>query len=96
MFNQKGQGSLEYLLLIGGAVLVAAIVIGLVVTSSQQAGGTISDATNNSAYCTSLTTYASCTEDITGSPTNAERCLPVDSDGGNAADAAAFSRCAAR
>ena len=31
MFSKKGQGSLEYLLLIGGAVLVAAIVIALVI-----------------------------------------------------------------
>lgn len=30
--DRKGQGALEYLLLIGGAVLVAVIVIGLVLT----------------------------------------------------------------
>jgi len=38
MFGNKGQGSLEYLLLIGGAVLVAAIVIALVITSAGTAG----------------------------------------------------------
>jgi uncharacterized protein (UPF0333 family) len=27
MFNQKGQGSLEYLLILGGAILVAVIII---------------------------------------------------------------------
>ncbi len=38
--NRKGQGSLEYLLLIGGAVLVAVIVIGLVITFGQSGGDT--------------------------------------------------------
>ena len=36
--NKKGQGALEYLLLIGGAVLIAAIVITLV--STMGASGT--------------------------------------------------------
>jgi len=39
MFSRKGQGSLEYLLLIGGAVLVAAIVIALVISSGTSGGG---------------------------------------------------------
>jgi len=60
MFKSKGQGSLEYLLLIGGAVLVAAIVIALVVSS----GGTGADVTKCNAakaLCNSkYATQASC------------------------------------
>ena len=48
--NLKGQGALEYLLLIGGAVLVAAIVIALVTGIP----GTAVDPAD-SAYCASLT-----------------------------------------
>lgn len=33
MFDKKGQGALEYLLLIGGAVLVAVIVISMLLSS---------------------------------------------------------------
>jgi len=35
-FNKKGQGALEYLLLIGGAVLIAVIVIALLVGMGSQ------------------------------------------------------------
>lgn len=84
--NQKGQGSLEYLLLIGGAVLVAAIVIGLVVTSSQNTGGTITDTTQGNANCVSKTAYASCI--------STAGCIPVDRDGAQISTAANFSRCA--
>ncbi|VVC00850.1 Class III signal peptide [uncultured archaeon] len=38
MRNEKGQGALEYLLLIGGAVLVAAVVIVLLLGINQQSG----------------------------------------------------------
>jgi len=60
MFSKKGQGSLEYLLLIGGAVLVAAIVIALVVTSSTTARGPAQD---NAilASCLAYSNQASCT-----------------------------------
>ncbi|MBS3058735.1 MAG: class III signal peptide-containing protein [Candidatus Diapherotrites archaeon] len=47
MFSRKGQGSLEYLLLIGGAVLVAAIVIALVISSGTGSG----DVTKQRANC---------------------------------------------
>ena len=47
MFSRKGQGSLEYLLLIGGAVLVAAIVIALVISSGTVSG----DITKKRANC---------------------------------------------
>ena len=40
MLNQKGQGALEYLLLIGGAVLVAAIVIVLLLNLGTSNTGT--------------------------------------------------------
>lgn len=50
MMKNKGQGSLEYLLLIGGAVLVAVIVIALVLTSSTDAG-TATNLTTAKALC---------------------------------------------
>ena len=37
--NLRGQGALEYLLLIGGAVLIAAVVLTLLSGIGQQAGG---------------------------------------------------------
>ncbi|MFH0715032.1 MAG: class III signal peptide-containing protein [Candidatus Diapherotrites archaeon] len=46
--NKKGQGSLEYLLLIGGAVLVAVIVIALVITFGQTGGDTTTVSVVNS------------------------------------------------
>jgi len=42
----RGQGSLEYLLLIGGAVLVAAIVIGILVTQSTSSANVIGIGSN--------------------------------------------------
>ena len=45
--DNKGQGSLEYLLLIGGAVAVAAIVIGILMTT----GGSTGDCTSARARC---------------------------------------------
>jgi len=38
----KGQGSLEYLLLIGGAVLVAVLVVTFLLTASESTGSTVS------------------------------------------------------
>ncbi len=49
--DMKGQGALEYLLLIGGAVLVAAIVIVLLLGINQSSGGTTS-ATSAATLCT--------------------------------------------
>lgn len=51
--NSRGQGALEYLLLIGGAVLVAAIVIALI-TSVPATNGP-----QCSAECSALTAPAS-------------------------------------
>ena len=51
MRNQKGQGALEYLLLIGGAVLVAAIVIVLLLGINQSSGAT-TNTTVGAALCT--------------------------------------------
>jgi hypothetical protein len=42
--NKKGQGALEYLLLIGGAVLIAVIVIALLVGMGGQSRDTAADA----------------------------------------------------
>jgi len=41
--KSKNQGSLEYLLLIGGAVIVAAIVISLIISASQEAAKNVKD-----------------------------------------------------
>ena len=48
--NTKGQGALEYLLLIGGAVIVAAVVIALV-TNLTATGGTTTQSRNADALC---------------------------------------------
>ncbi|MDO8626987.1 MAG: class III signal peptide-containing protein [Candidatus Diapherotrites archaeon] len=52
--DNKAQGALEYLLLIGGAVLIAAVVVGLLVSLSQKpteaagaAGNSINDDLEN-------------------------------------------------
>ena len=42
--DSKGQGALEYLLLIGGAVLIAAIVISVLTTMSGQGKNTATNA----------------------------------------------------
>ncbi|MBI5872443.1 class III signal peptide-containing protein [archaeon] len=52
MFERKGQGSLEYLLLIGGAVLVAAIVIALLISGAGQ-GAQQAGITSAAALCAS-------------------------------------------
>ncbi|MFH1224400.1 MAG: class III signal peptide-containing protein [Candidatus Diapherotrites archaeon] len=41
--NSKGQGALEYLLLIGGAVLVAVVVIVLILGLGKSTGGEVND-----------------------------------------------------
>lgn len=53
LMNTKAQGALEYLLIIGGAVLVGAIVIALI-TGTAETGDT---------RCLTHTTYPSCTAD---------------------------------
>lgn len=56
--NSKGQGALEYLLLIAGAVLVAAIVISIIV--SIPSGGSI-DKRMLDAWCAAYGTSLECT-----------------------------------
>ena len=51
MFNKKGQGALEYLLLIGGAVLVAVIVITLLLQITETGSGSTEE-TTASSLCT--------------------------------------------
>ncbi|HNW05503.1 MAG TPA: class III signal peptide-containing protein [archaeon] len=60
-FNKKGQGALEYLLLIGGAVLIAVIVIALLVgmgssskKNASQGGDRINQAISGTAIASVL------------------------------------------
>jgi len=80
----KGQGALEYLLLIGGAVLVAAIVIALI---TGIPGGTPNP--TDSAICAAEHTFAGCS----GATVGAGSCQPTAADGTVAAGAATFSYC---
>ncbi|MFH1696426.1 MAG: class III signal peptide-containing protein [Candidatus Diapherotrites archaeon] len=41
--DEKGQGALEYLLLIGGAVLVAVVVIVLIISLAGDTGDTVNE-----------------------------------------------------
>lgn len=52
--NQKGQGALEYLLLIGGAVLIAVVVIALVVGIGGQSRDTAADAADRAQQSTAV------------------------------------------
>lgn len=75
MMDKKGQGALEYLLLIGGAVLVAVIVITLLLqitsqgeadtTATTDAAALLQCNARNAALCgvPQGTTYAGCTTD---------------------------------
>lgn len=67
VFNKKGQGSLEYILIIGGAILVAAIVLALVLGAAQEPniGGTAGAAVNET-YCNQWngTTQSECEQDL--------------------------------
>ena len=93
--NLKGQGALEYLLLIGGAVLVAAIVIALVT-------GIPSTVTNPEAltYCGSQPTFVECSAVTCLAPFTAGdlttwSCAPKQTSGAAAVDQATFARCGA-
>ncbi len=80
--NSKGQGALEYLLLIGGAVLVAAIVIALL---AGLPGGSANP--TNQTYCSGLPTYLGCNAGTppasvtVGTYTGVGKCCPYKSDG---------------
>lgn len=66
-FNKKGQGALEYLLLIGGAVLIAVIVIALLVgmgsSSRANTEKNANDLTGAEAVVPAYITSAYCTTD---------------------------------
>ena len=83
--NTKGQGALEYLLLIGGAVLVAAIVIALLVGLPGSAGVDPAD----KAYCANLANFGLCKDTARGTGF----CCAFKTDGVEAAKAADFSYC---
>jgi len=57
--NKKGQGALEYLLIIGGAVLVAAIVISLMLSTATPTKCATQDSLLN-ALCAQFGSQASC------------------------------------
>jgi uncharacterized protein (UPF0333 family) len=66
MFNQKGQGSLEYLLILGGAILVAVIIIAAITSlpANNPAAytsmvGTCQTASLNQTVCESVKLPAS-------------------------------------
>jgi len=58
--DEKGQGALEYLLLIGGAVLVAVVVIVLIISLAGDTGNAVNQGiaqgvtTMNEAYTNNL------------------------------------------
>ena len=92
--NIKGQGALEYLLLIGGAVLVAAIVIALVTGIPT---GTPNP--QNDVFCANKINFGECDgvaaiESVTvGAFSGTGICCAYDSDGSDAADQTEFSYC---
>lgn len=53
-FNKKGQGALEYLLLIGGAVLIAVIVIALLVGMGSQSRDSAREQANKAQQNTDI------------------------------------------
>jgi Flp pilus assembly pilin Flp len=48
--DEKGQGAIEYLLIIGAAVIIAVIVIALMMTLSQQGTTAADDANIDGTY----------------------------------------------
>jgi uncharacterized protein (UPF0333 family) len=45
--NKKGQGALEYILIIGGAILIAAIVIAILASTGGQTAEDVNQATSS-------------------------------------------------
>ncbi len=66
--NKKGQGALEYLLLIGGAILVAVVVI-TVLSGIGQSGATQTEQTAATGLCTAKTDQVGCTAVTVGNCT---------------------------
>ncbi|MFH0955364.1 MAG: hypothetical protein V1777_04645, partial [Candidatus Micrarchaeota archaeon] len=59
MFNKKGQGSLEYLLIIGGGILVAVIIIGAIISLAGTGTGSSRQNTANQA-CSAINNSLNC------------------------------------
>ncbi|MBI4044886.1 MAG: class III signal peptide-containing protein [Candidatus Diapherotrites archaeon] len=88
--NKKGQGALEYLLLIGGAILVAVIVI-TIITSVGSASGKQTEYNAIKALCAGFKTQAACgnSEVVVGS-TSCDCVWPITT---NACEVEAQSLC---
>ena len=86
--NSKGQGALEYLLLIGGAVLVAAIVIALLVGLPTTPGTNPQDKTD----CAARAQFISCYGTVPTS--NNGNCCAYKTDGTELSTATDFGYCA--
>lgn len=87
----KGQGALEYLLLIGGAVLVAAIVIALI------SGMPTAIDAEARAYCGSYFNIANCAaSDVAnnGGGAGGSSCCAITETGAVATDQQDFAQCA--
>ena len=63
--NQKGQGALEYLLIIGGALVIAAVVV-TVLSSSGTAGGNTAKTSSQSAICSTKADQKTCVMALDG------------------------------
>lgn len=84
--NLKGQGALEYLLLIGGALIVAAIVLTVLPGLAEQAAAG-ADAGITLTKCAPYNNEYDCTHaDVDGSGTVPD-CAWVDTDGDGTTDA---------
>ena len=82
MIGRKGQGSLEYILLIGGAVLVAVIVIALVTQGASTAGQATATTSEKNAFCGRSVTCGTCITKLGAAPlANGEACKAVYSNG---------------
>lgn len=68
--NKKGQGALEYLLLIGGAVLIAVIVIALLVGMGGQSRDSAKDQADKASKATDVPQPASITSVTPGACTD--------------------------
>ncbi len=87
----RGQGALEYLLLIGGAVLVAAIVIALI---SGMPSATDAEART---YCGSYFNIANCENsnvDADGGGDGSSTCCAITTSGTKATNQEDFAQCA--
>ena len=89
----KGQGALEYLLLIGGAVLVAAIVIALI------SGMPTAVDAEARAYCGSFFNIVNCTasdvqDPVSGIGADQGHCCAIQEDGTVAGTQEDFYQCA--